>query len=51
MPTEMVGQNGLKINQETKISVTGCPKQKKVAHKKKGKAGHAKRKHTSKKKG
>ncbi len=35
MPTEMVGQNGLKINQETKISVTGCPKQKKVVHKKK----------------
>jgi hypothetical protein len=34
MPTEMVGQNGLKINQETKISVTGCPKAKKVSHKK-----------------
>ncbi len=33
MPTEMVGQNGNKINQETKISVTGCPKQKKVTHK------------------
>jgi hypothetical protein len=30
MPTEMVGQNGLKINQSTKISVTGCPK---AAHK------------------
>ena len=26
MPTEMVGQNGLKISQSTKISVTGCPK-------------------------
>ena len=36
MPTEMVGQNGLKINQETKISVTGCPKSK-ASHKKKGK--------------
>ena len=31
MPTEFVGQNGLKISQETKISVTGCPK---AAHKK-----------------
>ncbi len=31
MPTEMVGQNGLAINQSTKISVTGCPK---VAHRK-----------------
>ncbi|MGA2166555.1 MAG: hypothetical protein ABSH36_19105, partial [Solirubrobacteraceae bacterium] len=31
MPTEMVGQNGLVINQSTKISVTGCPK---LAHKK-----------------
>ncbi len=37
MPTEMVGQNGLKINQETKIAVTGCPKAKKAAHKKKAK--------------
>ncbi len=26
MPTEMVGQNGLVINQSTKIAVTGCPK-------------------------
>ncbi len=31
MPTEMVGQNGLAIDQSTKISVTGCPK---VAHRK-----------------
>ncbi len=42
MPTEMVGQNGLKINQETKISVTDCPK---AAHrrsaKKKGTKHHA----------
>ncbi len=37
MPTEMVGQNGLKVNQSTKISVTGCSKAKKVAHKKKHK--------------
>jgi len=43
MPTEMVGQNGLKINQETKISVTGCPKVKKAAHKKKHKARKTKR--------
>jgi hypothetical protein len=28
MPTEMVGQNGLKITQSTKITVTGCPKTK-----------------------
>jgi hypothetical protein len=33
MPTEMVGQNGLVIQQSTKISVTGCPKAKKAAHK------------------
>ena len=43
MPTEFVGQNGLKINQNTKISVTGCPKGKKVSHKKKHKAKRAKR--------
>ena len=34
MPTEMVGQNGLVINQSTKIAVTGCPKSKKTAKKK-----------------
>ncbi len=34
MPTEMVGQNGLVINQNTKISVTGCPKVKKAVKKK-----------------
>jgi len=39
MPTEMVGQNGLKINEETKISVTGCPK---LAHKKATKKKHHK---------
>jgi len=26
MPTEFVGQNGFKINESTKISVTGCAK-------------------------
>jgi hypothetical protein len=26
MPTEMVGQNGIVIKQDTKIAVTGCPK-------------------------
>ena len=40
MPTEFVGQNGLKITQETKISVTGCGrKAKRVGHKE----THAKR--------
>jgi hypothetical protein len=33
MPTEFVGQNGAKINESTKIGVTGCPK----AHKAKAK--------------
>ena len=42
MPTEMVGQNGLVIDQNTKIAVTGCPKVKKVSHKRKGKS-HGKR--------
>ncbi len=39
MPTEFVGQNGVKITQNTKIAVTGCPKAKakKAAHKKKAK--------------
>jgi uncharacterized repeat protein (TIGR01451 family) len=35
MPTEMVGQNGLVLDQSTKIAVTGCPKTKKTNHKKK----------------
>ncbi len=38
MPTEMVGQNGIKITQSTKIAVTGCPKVKKVEHKKRHKS-------------
>jgi hypothetical protein len=35
MPTEFLAQNGAKINQSTKISVTGCPKGKKATAKKK----------------
>ena len=38
MPTELVGQNGAEIEQNTKIAVTGCPKAKKTTHKKKRKA-------------
>jgi hypothetical protein len=42
MPTEMVGQNGLVVDQSTKIAVTGCPKKapshKQRAGKKHGKA-------------
>jgi uncharacterized repeat protein (TIGR01451 family) len=34
MPTEMVGQNGMVLDQSTKISVTGCPKVKKASRKK-----------------
>ena len=37
MPTELVGQNGAEIKQNTKIAVTGCPKAKKTTHKKKHK--------------
>jgi hypothetical protein len=40
MPTEMVGQNGMVLDQSTKISVSGCPKVKKTEHKKK----HSKKK-------
>jgi hypothetical protein len=45
MPTEFQGQNGVKITQNTKIAVTGCPKVKKVIHKhkKKAKGGHTKK--------
>jgi hypothetical protein len=38
MPTEFVGQNGAKLNESTKISVTGCKKAKKVSKKKHHKA-------------
>jgi hypothetical protein len=34
MPTTITGQNGAKINQTTKIAVTGCPKAKKAGAKK-----------------
>jgi hypothetical protein len=37
MPTEFVAQNGATIDQSTKIAVTGCPKAKRVTHKKKAK--------------
>jgi uncharacterized repeat protein (TIGR01451 family) len=54
MPTEMVGQNGMVLDQSTKISVTGCPKAKKASHKKKrGKkkakqhGGHGKKRRAS----
>ena len=43
MPTEMVGQNGAAIQQNTKISVTGCPKIKKASHKKKKGGRHTAR--------
>ncbi len=46
MPTELIGQNGAEIKQNTKIAVTGCPKAKKTTHKKKHKRKvkkHAKR--------
>ena len=51
MPTEFLGQNGVKITQNTKIAVTGCPKAKKVTHKhkkktnvrSKAKGGHSKK--------
>jgi hypothetical protein len=41
MPTEFVGQNGVKITQNTKIAVAGCPNAKKAAKKK---AGHRSKK-------
>jgi hypothetical protein len=38
MPTEFVAQNGMVLDQSTKIAVSGCPKQKKVSrHAKKAK--------------
>jgi hypothetical protein len=44
MPTEFVAQNGARINESTKISVSGCPKAKKAKHpKKKHKARSRKR--------
>ncbi len=55
MPTELVGQNGLKVNQSTKISVTGCPKSahkrasKKKAHHRTKRTAHGKPKKGRKK--
>ena len=52
MPTEFQGQNGVKITQNTKIAVTGCPKGKQTKHRKKAKAkggGHGKGKRANKK--
>ena len=44
MPTEIAGQNGDEITQSTKISVTGCPKAVRHAHKKKRRHGKTRRK-------
>jgi uncharacterized repeat protein (TIGR01451 family) len=52
MPTEFIGHNGAELQQQTKITVSGCPKAKKAAarkavkHKKRGKGSgkHGKRK-------
>jgi hypothetical protein len=41
MPTALTAQNGLTIHQSTKIGVSGCPKQKAAAHRKK--SAHAKK--------
>ncbi len=41
MPTELVGQNGAEIKQNTKVAVIGCPKARHVKHKRKT---HASRK-------
>jgi DNA-binding beta-propeller fold protein YncE len=46
MPTEFLAQNGAELKQTTKIAVTGCPKAKKTAHKKK--KHKAKHKHKAK---
>ncbi len=43
MPTEFVAQSGLKINESTKISVTGCPKHKAKHARKAGKHKQGKR--------
>ncbi len=43
MPTELIGQNGAEIKQNTKLAVTGCPKARHLKHKRKG---HTSRKRT-----
>jgi hypothetical protein len=40
MPTTIVGQNGAQVKQNTKIAVTGCPKVKVKAKKKKAGKHH-----------
>jgi hypothetical protein len=37
MPTTIVGQNGARVTQTTKVAITGCPKKRKVAKKPRGK--------------
>jgi hypothetical protein len=39
MPTEFIAQNGTKLDEKTKMSVTGCPKVKQAAKKKVKKKG------------
>jgi hypothetical protein len=51
MPTEFLAQNGAMLDQSTKIAVTGCPKAKKVSHKRKKAKGKGKRKGKGKKAG
>jgi hypothetical protein len=50
MPTAIVAQNGAEIHENTKVSVTGCPKAKKAVKKKKKatKASKARRSSTNK---
>jgi hypothetical protein len=54
MPTEFVAQNGMVLDQKTKVTATGCPRAKKAhkpaAHKtKRGKGAHGKGKRTNRK--
>ena len=53
MPTEFVGQNGVRITQSTKIAVSGCSKvkrasHKEASHKRKGKGAHGRGKRARK---
>jgi hypothetical protein len=41
MPTEIIGQNGAEVHEQTKISVEGCPKARPA---KKAKHGHRRKK-------
>jgi hypothetical protein len=40
MPTVLTGQNGVRVTQQTKITVTGCPRAKKAAKGRATKASH-----------